>query len=68
MSWSANPGTEMEFNITDQLGKLVVSYKVIATEWNNRTEVNLSHAASGMYFLRAVIGQEQFGEKLIITK
>lgn len=68
VSWSANPGTEMEFNITDQLGKLVVSYKVIATEWNNRTEVNLSHAASGMYFLRAVIGQEQFGEKLIITK
>lgn len=68
ISWSAFPGTDMEFQVTDQLGKLVSAQKVTATEWNNRTDVSLPQVAGGMYFLRAIIGNEQFDEKLIIVK
>lgn len=68
ISWSANPGTRMEFSLTDQLGKIVQQSSVLATEWNNLTPVSLPQVANGLYFLRAIIGQEQFTRKLVIRK
>jgi hypothetical protein len=56
--WNAAPGTEMQLMMTDVVGKVVYRSSIAATDFDNRTTVQLPDLATGLYVLRYILGEQ----------
>jgi len=66
ITWTADPSTQMKAALIDMLGRTVTNYMVPASEWSNKTTLQVPPVSTGMYFIRIIIGDNHFEKKIIV--
>ncbi len=64
--WSSMPHGEMLVSVTDITGRNLYRERFPAGSWNNITMIRLNGLATGIYMVRAIIGDNQFERKLVV--
>ncbi|RYZ24660.1 MAG: T9SS type A sorting domain-containing protein, partial [Sphingobacteriales bacterium] len=64
--WNAEPGTRLELAVFDMLGRKMHEAQLTATDYDNKTQVNLPPLVTGVYFLRYSIGGENYDAKILV--
>lgn len=65
ISWDANPGVQMQLNITDAIGRSWHNQIITATQWNNTTLLQTPRLPSGLYLIRMDIEGRKYVAKIV---
>jgi len=65
VQWFADAGTKMQLKLTDNLGRSVYSSSFTATQWNNTTTIQTENLAHGVYFVKMIIGGNNYVGKIV---
>jgi hypothetical protein len=63
--WYADPGTQMDVQITDITGKAIQVTSVTATQWDNTVTLQTGRMPKGVYLLRMAIGNYRHTAKIV---
>ena len=64
--WMATGGTQLSLTITDVLGKQIHQQtETTITDVYNETTINMPQLSSGVYFIRCIIGDQEYIEKIV---
>lgn len=66
--YAADMQGEATIRIFDNLGRLMSTYRIAAGEQTLRLDLPSTQFASGLYFIRAEIGDEVYTERLLIAR
>jgi hypothetical protein len=66
ITWTCKPGDQLDVVVTDISGKQVAALNSVAGDYYNRTLLNVSAWAKGMYFLHARVNGERFVFKMMV--
>jgi hypothetical protein len=66
LDWSTQPGQTLNATVSDVTGRTVSSINLVANDYSNSTDIDLSGVAKGVYFLHAVVSGERFEVKLVV--
>lgn len=66
--WAANTGTELNFVITDILGKSLYNGSAVSEEGHNKASFKTPMFSSGVYFIRLTIGEKVFKRKIVYRR
>ena len=65
IQWFADAGTKMQLKLTDDMGRSIYSSTFTATQWNNTTTIQTENLAHGVYFVKMIIGGNNFVGKIV---
>ncbi|MBC7554277.1 MAG: T9SS type A sorting domain-containing protein, partial [Taibaiella sp.] len=65
MVWYAQPGTEIEFSLTDVTGKNMFATSATAAQYKNTTTIYTGFKPKGIYILRSVISGQKYTQKVV---
>jgi len=63
--WFAEPGTEMQLEMTDALGRRMDKGSFIATQWSNTTVLQTANRPKGIYFVKMDIGGTKYTARIV---
>lgn len=65
VKWTAAVGTNVQYYLVDISGKSILQGTLTSSSWLNEAPIRLPFLAKGVYFLKLIIGTNQYKEKVI---
>ncbi len=65
IQWTATAGTPLQIEMADATGRVVLRKTITSKVWNNLTTLQTMHFASGVYFMKILVGSREYVKKVV---